>query len=274
MSRRPAWWLPVLARIWPITWNTARATTWPVVGKLISRLVVPMFSHPNLNISYLPLNIEVEGVQSSFIPYKVVEELIRRSAHRVIINKCTCRDAVQCKKHPIDFGCTLLGEGTKEIDPRIARHVSVEEAIEHLHQTLEEGLIPMTGRVKIDNYIWGVKDRGKLLTVCHCCRCCCTILASAKYFPDHTADALRPLTGLNIRVDGDRCTKCGICIDECFVGAFSIQDERLSHDPSRCKGCGRCVTVCPESAVAAEVEDLDAAIHEVTDRVSQLIDFE
>jgi UDP-glucose 4-epimerase len=274
MSKRPAWWLPVLAKIWPITWNTAKATAWPVVGKLIAKLTVPFFSDPNLNITYLPINKEIKGAESSYLPQKVVEELIRRSAHRVIINRCTCRDALQCENHPVDFGCMLLGEGAKEIDPRIARHVSVQEAGAHLHRTIEDGLIPMAGRVKIDNYIWGVRDRGKLLTICHCCRCCCTILASAKYFPDQTADALRRLSGLAIRVDHDRCTQCGVCIDECFIGAYTMQDAEIVHDLSRCKGCGRCVAVCPEDALLAEVEDVDAAVDEVTGRISQMIDFE
>lgn len=274
MSKRPEWWLSVLAKIWPITWNSARATTWPVVGKLIAKAAVPLFSDPNLNITYLPINKEIGGTETSFLPQQVVEELIRRSAHRVIIDRCTCRDAVQCKDHPIDFGCTLLGEGTREIDPRIARHVSVQEAIEHLHRTIEDGLIPMAGRVKLDNYIWGVRDHGKLLTICHCCRCCCTILASAKYLPNETADSLRRLSGFSIRVDQDRCTQCGVCIDECFMESFSMPNSEIVHDLSRCKGCGRCVSVCPEDALLPEVEDVDAAIAEVKGRIAQLIDFE
>ena len=116
MSKRPAWWLPVLAKIWPITWNTAKATAWPVVGKLIAKLTVPFFSDPNLNITYLPINKEIKGAESSYLPQKVVEELIRRSAHRVIINRCTCRDALQCENHPVDFGCVLLGEGANHRD--------------------------------------------------------------------------------------------------------------------------------------------------------------
>ncbi|MGV7927330.1 MAG: hypothetical protein AB2L13_00245 [Spirochaetota bacterium] len=93
MSRRPAWWLPVLARIWPITWMSAKATTWPVVGGFIARLTLPLFSGKNLNVSYIPINETLTPPGSTPLPLAVVEELIRRSAHRVIINKCTCRDA-------------------------------------------------------------------------------------------------------------------------------------------------------------------------------------
>ncbi len=190
MSRRPNWWLHVLAGIWPITWISARATRWPVVGPLVAALALPLFSRKNLNISYIPINEGLGGFQSSHLPREIVRELIEHSSHRVIIERCTCRDARDCKEHPATLGCTLLGEGTKEIDPRIARHVSVAEAQQHLDRTLADGLIPMVGRVRLDNFIWGVRDRGHLLTVCHCCRCCCTIFASGKYLPEEAGKSI------------------------------------------------------------------------------------
>ncbi len=274
MSKRPSWWLSALAKVWPLTWKTAEATTWPILGRPIGKMALPLFSNKNLDISYIPINEDIRGAGSTFLPRDVVEELIRRSSHRVIINKCTCRDARTCKEHPIDFGCTLLGEGTKEIDPRIARHVSVEETIEHLHRTIADGLMPLVGRVKIDNYIWGVRDRGKLLTLCHCCRCCCTILASAQYFPEEAANSLKPLHGLRIEVDNDLCTRCETCVDECFMKTISLDDTGIHHDETRCKGCGRCASVCPEGATKTVVDNMDAAIDEVIGRISTLIDFE
>ncbi len=274
MSKRPAWWLTVLAKIWPITWKSAKWTKWPVVGNLVTKILLPTFSKKNLNISYIPINVDSEGAVSTYMTKEIVEELIRRSAHRVIINRCTCRDAKQCDDHPVDYGCTLLGEGTKEIDPRIARHVSVEESIDHFHKTLDNGLIPMIGRVKIDNYIWGVRDRGKLLTICHCCRCCCTILNSGKYLPGEAAKSIVRLQGLTIHVDHDKCIRCGQCVEECFMGAISIQNGKIVHDMDLCKGCGRCVSVCPEKATAAEVDDIDEAIDEIMGRIRERIDFE
>lgn len=273
MSRRPAWWLTVLAKIWPVTWISARATQWPVVGKLITLLTVPMFSKKNLNISYLPINAQVEEPGSSPLPIAIVEELIRRSGHRVIINRCTCRDAKQCTNHPIEYACTLLGEGTREIDPRIARHATVEEAIEHLHKAVANGLIPMTGRVKVDNLIWGVADRGKLLTICYCCRCCCTILQSGKYFPPAAAKSLVMLQGLEIAVDAKRCTGCGTCVADCFMAAIELDNNIARHDLTQCKGCGHCATVCPQQAVTVRVADMDAAVNDLMGRIESLIDY-
>ena len=274
MSRRPGWWLTVLAIIWPITWISARMTTWPVIGKVVAFFSLPLFTKNNFNVTYLPIKEEITGMGSTHIPKDIIEQAIRRSSHRVIINRCTCRDDRKCENHPIDYGCTLLGEGTKEIDPRIARHVSVEESIDHLNKTINDGLIPMIGRVKIDNFIWGVKDRGKLLTICHCCRCCCTILNSGKYFPEEARRSLVPFEGVKFVTDNDKCTLCGKCVEECFMAAISVTDERIVRDYDNCKACGRCITVCPEDAITAEIDSVEKAVDELMGRVRGLVDFE
>ena len=272
MSRRASWWLTVLAWIWPITWLSAKATTLPVVGKAVAFLTLPLFSKKNLNITYIPVNRSVEGHGSSFLPVLIVEELIRQSSHRVIIHRCTCRDAKQCENHPVDLGCLLMGDGSSEIDPRIARHVSVEDAVLHLHKCVENGLIPMTGRVKIDNFIWGVRDRGRLLTVCFCCRCCCTILNSGRYLPEEAAASLIRLKGLSVKVDHDLCIKCGTCVTECFMGAIELNENGISHNYDLCKGCGRCAEICPENAVSIVIDDVDDAVNELTGRISDMIE--
>jgi len=274
MSKRPKWWLDLLSFIWPITWISGRAYSLPVIGRFLTIVTRPLFSKKNLNLTYIPINEEIMGAGGTFLPREIVAELISRSSHRAIINRCTCRDDRKCTRHPIEWGCTLLGDGAREIDPRIGRHVSVKEAIDHLDRTLADGLIPLVGRVRVDNFLYGVKDHGKLLTICHCCRCCCTILASGKYLPAEIADRLVRLEGLKIIIDEEKCMLCGTCVDECFMGALSIGEEKIILDENSCKGCGRCVTVCPEGAVRAEVSDVDSAIDEIMGRIRSLVDFE
>ena len=50
------------------------------------------------------------------------------------------------------------------------------------------------------------------------------------------------------------CTKCHLCINECPLKLFVIEDERLyHHDPlNNCIKCGHCVAVCPTNAVNYE----------------------
>ena len=48
---------------------------------------------------------------------------------------------------------------------------------------------------------------------------------------------------------GDRCTACGVCVDNCAVGAIAIVDGRAHTDLSRCIHCFCCQELCPEDAV-------------------------
>jgi UDP-glucose 4-epimerase len=274
MSKRPTWWLRFLSIIWPITWLSGRAYAVPVIGRILTILTRRLFSKKNLNLSYIPIHQEMSPAESIPLPQEIITALIRRSSHRAIINRCTCRDDRTCKKHPIDLGCMLLGDGAKEIDPRISRHVDIEEAISHLKEAIDNGLIPLIGRARIDNFLYGVRDRGRLLTICFCCRCCCTIFASGKYLPEEIAQRLVRLEGLHFTIDHERCSGCGVCVDECFMGALSLSDGKIVKNEIKCKGCGRCVDLCPEGALGMEWEDSKSVIDRILKRIENYITFE
>ncbi len=274
MSRRAEWWLYILAKIWPITWKSAKATQWPIIGGLVAKIALPLMSEKNFNVTHIPINTEISGVENSYLPTLILEELINRSAHRVIIKRCTCRDERKCNNHAIEAGCIQLGAGTEEIDPRIAAHVTKKEAIEHMQSCVEDGLVPMIGRVKVDNLIWGVRDRGRLLAVCFCCRCCCTVLNSGKYLPQDVSERIVRLKGLEIQTDHQKCTLCETCVDDCFMNALSIKNGKIVRNDSECKGCGLCVSRCPEKAVSPLIADVNAAIDELQNRIRKRINYE
>ena len=47
-------------------------------------------------------------------------------------------------------------------------------------------------------------------------------------------------------IDLEKCTKCGLCIEECNYSAITDDYEILDI---ACRGCGKCVSVCPEGAI-------------------------
>ena len=71
MGQRPRWWLSVLARIRPLTWISARAARWPVVGPVVEKLTLPLFSGDSLNITYLPIQRPLSPPQGSLLPIRV-----------------------------------------------------------------------------------------------------------------------------------------------------------------------------------------------------------
>lgn len=274
MSIRPEWWMSLQAFLFPFIQKLLRETQTTLLGRLSGLLTIPVLSGKNFDITYLPIHQKISGGGDALLPRKVLQEIIRRSAHRTIIKKCTCRDGNQCKSHPIELGCLLLGEGSREIDIGVSRHVGVDEALEHVDQCIENGLVPFVGRFKADNYIWGVRDQGKLLTVCFCCRCCCIIQNSVKYLPDVTKESVVKLKGLIIETDHSLCNTCSRCVEVCFIGARSLQNGTIVYDAGLCKGCGHCVAVCQESAIQATVSDLEEAVADVLDRIERLITYD
>ncbi|MDY6985571.1 MAG: 4Fe-4S binding protein [Candidatus Thermoplasmatota archaeon] len=55
-----------------------------------------------------------------------------------------------------------------------------------------------------------------------------------------------------IKVDEDRCTGCGACINACPFGAISMMGSKAKIEEDLCRGCMICARYCGEGAIVAE----------------------
>ena len=55
-------------------------------------------------------------------------------------------------------------------------------------------------------------------------------------------------------VNKEMCAGCGACVEECPVGAMSLEEDGAAIDEQECIRCGKCHDVCPQEAVRHDSE--------------------
>ncbi|MGV8082398.1 MAG: DUF362 domain-containing protein [Coriobacteriia bacterium] len=224
-----------------------RAVRLPVVGHLN-----PLTKPKNNHFVSLPVNVAFQ-VEETPLPPTIALELIRRSRHHVVMNECVCRKGRDCQSHSHDIGCLFLGDTGLDVIPQLSRYISEEEATEHVMRALDDGLVPMTARLRADNYAFLLPDHHTVVAICFCCDCCC-FMNYYRHVPQERLDVIYPkLRGLEIRV-GDKCNGCGACVDTCIMDAISVDSGRAVMS-GMCRGCGRCAVTCPNGAVEVAITD-------------------
>ncbi|MGI6405160.1 MAG: ATP-binding protein [Syntrophaceticus sp.] len=57
------------------------------------------------------------------------------------------------------------------------------------------------------------------------------------------------------KVDVEKCTGCGTCVDVCPSEVFETEDDKAKVvRPEDCTDCESCVEECPEEAITLEDE--------------------
>jgi NAD-dependent dihydropyrimidine dehydrogenase PreA subunit len=55
---------------------------------------------------------------------------------------------------------------------------------------------------------------------------------------------------VKIKINLEKCTGCGTCVDVCPVGVYELQDGKSSAvNADECIACRVCETECPENAI-------------------------
>ena len=157
------------------------------------------------------INKKIEAESSEFLPTSVIKEVIKRSEDIVIMNTCLCRTSNNCEDYPLDIGCIFLGPTSKKIPRNICREATVEEALANVDEADAAGLSHIIGRNKTDSVWMNVRPRKGLLTICHCCPCCCLW----KVYPNldsDISDKLEKLDGVSVKLHEENCKKCKKCL--------------------------------------------------------------
>jgi Pyruvate/2-oxoacid:ferredoxin oxidoreductase delta subunit len=248
----------------------ARLTRAPLLGALMARWLSEgddLIYLPRDEV--IPIQVPIAGPESTVLPSQVVDHFIDQAEDHWVMNFCLCRASEKCQHYPIPLGCLFLGKATLNINPKLGRRVSREEAHEHVKKCREAGLVHLIGRNKLDTVWLGAGPRERLLTICNCCPCCC-LWRIIPQVSDEFASKVHRMPGVTVRVT-DRCVGCGVCArDVCFVQAIRLVNG-LAEISEACRGCGRCAEVCPEHAIEVSVRD-ERYIGETISRIAERVD--
>lgn len=127
-------------------------------------------------------------------------------------------------------------EGTKKMADLLHLQYGMDKFLSPLHvkiapvDTTTEGI-----------YIIGTAEAPKAIQEC---------ITDAASAASRTATMLKTDQSLidlaTATIDKQKCTKCGICREECNYSAITNNYEIIDM---ACRGCGKCVAVCPEGAI-------------------------
>ena len=157
---------------------------------------------------------------------------------------CPCRTRTEkmgireCRDRFPVGSCIFIGSAARRfMELGHGRRVSKEQAISYLDEMVGLGLIPTA-----ENYI---DDPHGIM--CLCCGCCCSNARGRTRWDNPTAI----LPSSFIPIAGEECISCGTCVDRCFFGALSLNEEegKAVVDPEKCIGCGVCTITCPEETL-------------------------
>jgi UDP-glucose 4-epimerase len=248
-------------------WKLAKLCRWAARHPVFSRWVKPeleITSEDNEAI-IIPVQQAIRGTESTVLPYQILKPIVEKADGHMLLGRCPCRNAEKCESYPHDFGCLFLGKSVTEVSSKIGFQTNAAGAMAHVDQALKMGLVPMIVHASFDAALISVPYE-KMLAICFCCECCCTIRHSMRLGPSTFDDTMQRLPGLTVKINQD-CVACGDCHTVCPVNAIHFQGSLSVIDQDRCKGCGVCAAICPEGAPRLFLDESIDVVEKLVDRI-------
>jgi UDP-glucose 4-epimerase len=272
----------------PIERNTARAKKAKRFGWVTKLPIVKQWFRKKHNprgfdveaAQIMPVNLEVGEYVSEAVPLKLMDYFIDK-AGTIVLMSCPCRNTNDCQNHSIELGCVWMGKGAanlnlKRLPGRVTdgRIATKEEAKAHARAALKDGLIPALGKLRGDAAVYRVLDyEDEFMNFCFCCNCCC-VTASMKYINSDYKNYIKPMEGVTITTDPDKCTGCGECFKVCIYDGLKMVKGKAVHTKN-CLVCGHCEMVCPNKAISinfTENKNIDDVMDNIIERYEKIVD--
>lgn len=248
-------------------WKLAKLQRWAARHPVFSRWIkLKLDVAPEDNdATIIPVQEVIKGGENIVLPYQILEKIVEKAAGHMLLGRCPCRNAENCTSYPHDFGCLILGEAVADVSPKIGTQTNADGSMRHVAQAMEMGLVPMIVHASFDAALISIPYE-KMLAICFCCDCCCTVRHQMRLGPSTFDDTMQRLPGLTVTIS-QACTACGECHTACPVNAIHYQDGISVIDQERCKGCGVCAAVCPEGAPQLHMDESVDVVGRLVDRI-------
>jgi len=170
--------------------------------------------------------------------YERIADTVKGSSYQAVAH-CPCRlmkdYAGEGTCDHSNENCLHFGSmGQYMVEKGMAREITVDETLEILKRSNEEGLVHITGN-----------SLGELQTICNCCADACVFLTGLLSLGEKNMFARSNYVS---QVDPDTCVVCGTCEERCPVDAISMEDS-AQVDTDKCIGCGVCYPSCSTESI-------------------------
>lgn len=177
------------------------------------------------------------ATDSAVSTYDQVRELVKGKT-LIAVAPCICQKGQillgnTCDR-PTERCIVFDGAAQYYIENKMGRQISEPELFALLETCEENALVVSPTNAK------------NIMNICMCCGCCCGVLRVLKRFP---RPAEHVQSSFQAKIDPERCTLCGTCVERCQMEAINEGDDTYRVNLDRCIGCGLCVPSCPADAI-------------------------